>query len=98
MNVSILALHCLNALCDDYENVSSIKDEVHRSTHRKVSEYDIGLCLIDLTKRGLIEVFAFHPSQSRYIRVDEWLGNWKDKWFAITDKGRAELDLKWFED
>ena len=101
MTVSILDLHCLNAVCDDYENVESITAEVRRSSHGNVSDAEIAECLSELTAAGLVNVFRFDPHSGRYEPVPfakvaaEGL---RQVWFLITTKGHEELDANWVED
>ena len=59
MTVSILDLHCLNAVCDDYEDVESITAEVRKSSHGNVGDAEIAECLSELAAAGLIDVFWF---------------------------------------
>jgi hypothetical protein len=101
MTVSILDLHCLNAVCDDYENVESITAEVRRSSHGNVSDAEIAECLSELAAAGLVHVFRFDPHSGRYEPVPfpkvaaEGL---RQFWFLITPKGHEELDANWVED
>ncbi len=101
MTVSIMDLHCLNAVCDDYENVESITAEVRRSSHGNVGDTEVAECLSELAAAGLLNVFHFNAGSSRYEPV--LLKNFvrdelRRAWFLITPKGREELDANWVED
>ena len=55
MTVSILDLHCLNAVCDDHETVESITAEVRRSSHGNVHD-EAGECLAEIAAAGLVVI------------------------------------------
>jgi hypothetical protein len=100
MTVSILDLHCLNAVCDDYEDVESITAEVRKSSHGNVSDIDVADCLSELAAAGMVAAFWFDAGPSRYVPADlhevtpERL---RAAWFRITPKGHEELDANWAE-
>lgn len=83
MKVSLLNLHCLNALCDDRETVSSILSDVRHSTHGDISIDEISGCLEELTAEGMVS------------RAADEAGT---EWFELTAKGRQELDAQWVDD
>lgn len=83
MKVSILNLHCLNAVCDDDEDVASILGDVRQSTHGNVGAEEIVGCLGELEREGMVS------------RVQDVSGT---DWFRITPKGREELDANWVEE
>ncbi|MFM8435851.1 MAG: hypothetical protein ACKOBP_11025 [Planctomycetia bacterium] len=83
MKVSLLNLHCLNALCDDRENISSILSDVRHSTHGDISMHDISGCMEELAAEGLVS------------RTADAAGT---QWFQLTAKGRQELDVNWVEE
>jgi DNA-binding PadR family transcriptional regulator len=83
MKVSLLNLHCLNALCDDRENVSSILYDVRHSTHGDISIDEVSGCLEELTAEGMVS------------RAADEAGT---EWFELTSKGRQELDSAWVDD
>lgn len=97
MTVSIFELHCLNAICEDYENVITVRDDVQNSTHRKVTDDEVGQCMIGLAAKGLIDVFRLDPATAIFLPLDEEFSDWCDKWFFITSKGRVELDENWVD-
>lgn len=95
--MTLLAMHCLNALCDDYENVASIIPDVRRATHFAVLEEDIEESIRQLVSDGLATVFAFDAEASKYVPTDI-NAELSKNWFFITDKGRTELDRHWVDD
>jgi hypothetical protein len=97
MTLTLLDLHCLNALCDDYENIPSIREDVRRSAHGDVTEEEIRDCLVELKINGWAAAFKFNVSQSQYVEVDDLNGDWPNMWFHITNEGRQELDRNWVD-
>jgi hypothetical protein len=83
MKVSLLNLHCLNALTDDCEDISAIVVDVRHSTHSDVTASDIAFCLNDLIAEGMV------------ARLADAAGN---EWFALTTKGRHELEANWVDE
>lgn len=83
MRVSILNLHCLNALSDDREDLSSIVLDVRRSTHSDVTIEEVASCLNDLVTENMA------------ARSTDAAGG---EWFELTAKGRQELDASWVDD
>ena len=97
MTVSILDLHCLNAVCDDYESLDSICEEVRRSSHGNVNLEEVADALRELAREDLIDAFEFDPRSNRYIAVHDCGGAVSGKWFLISAKGRTELDANWVD-
>jgi len=93
MPVTLLDLYCLNALCDDYENVASIQAGVRWATHGNINitEEEVKEGLIRLYKEGLVEVYDYDPLQTAFL-LSEIAGDWNRKWFFIAAAGRKELD------
>lgn len=83
MRVSILNLHCLNALSDDREDLSSIVSDVRRSTHSDVTIHEVASCLNDLVADNM----AVQSTDAAGV-----------EWFELTAKGRQELDSSWVEE
>jgi hypothetical protein len=97
MKFTILDLYCLNAICDDYENVASVTADVRRSAHGNVSDNEIKNCLIRLKKNGWASAYEFDSTRSLFNRVDYITTDCSDVWFFITDAGRKELDKNWVD-
>jgi len=83
MKVSLLNLHCLNALTDDCEDISAIVVDVRHSTHGDVTASDVAICLNELTAEGMV------------ARSADAAGN---EWFALTTEGRRELEANWVDE
>jgi len=94
--VKPLALHCLNSVCDDYENVSLIRTDVQKAMAIKVGDKEIEECLTELVRQGLVGVFEC-DARGHYVASDVSEGDWDKKWFLITETGRRELDEHWIE-
>ena len=102
MTVSILNLHCLNAVCDDYEGLPTILEEVRRSSHGNVSLEEIAESMSELVRDGFVEAFQFDRSTGHYVRlavnnVTSGKSREEGMWFLITPKGRSELDANWVD-
>ncbi len=97
MTVSVFELHCLNALCDDYENVITVRDDIQKSMHGKVTADEVGQCIIELARKGLIDIFRLDPAAASFLPLDEGFSDLCDKWFSITPQGRVELDANWVD-
>ncbi len=97
MTVTLLDLHCLNSLCDDYENVASVQADVRRATHGNITEEEVKEGLIRLHKEGLVEVYDYDPLQAMHLPSEIAGNDWEAKWFFITATGRKELDQNWVE-
>ena len=55
MTVSILDLHCLNAVCDDYESLDSICEEVRRSSHGNVNRDEVADAILERLKTSRVD-------------------------------------------
>ena len=97
MTITLLALHCLNALCDDYENLDALTAEVRRATHGVVSKSEMAECLQHLVACGWVNAFRFDGAQSKYIPIAT-LEELSENWFLISENGREKLDQNWIDD
>lgn len=102
MTVSILNLHCLNAVCDDYESLPAILEEVRSSSHGNVSLGEAAESMTELVRDGLVDAFDFDRTTGRYVRtavnnVPVEKKALAETWFRITSKGRGELDANWVD-
>jgi len=101
MKVSILDLHCLNAIADDYETVASILEDVRRSSHGNVDATDVTTCMADLVRDGMADAHRFDPTSGSYeplsINPAQALGpaQMDTLWFRVNDRGRQQLDEHW---
>lgn len=98
MRISILNLHCLNAIADDYETVASILEDVRRSSHGNVDATEISACLAELMRDGMADACRFDAATSQYQRIPSMPEDITGLWFRITDLGRRQLDNDWVDD
>jgi hypothetical protein len=98
MKVSILDLHCLNAVCDDYEQLDEIVADVRRSSHGNVVEQEVAACLMDLARDGLVAFFRFDSSTGTYIPQFDPPADLAGVWVTLTEAGRRELNANWVDD
>ncbi len=98
MKVSILDLHCLNAIADDYETAASILDDVRRSSHGRIDAADVASCLAELVLDGMAEAYIFDASTAEYVPVAAQPRDLGAVWFRITAAGRHQLDENWIEE
>jgi len=97
MTVSILDLHCLNAVTDDHESLPAILDEVRRTSHGNVSRQDVVASLEEMAAGGLVAAYAFDPDGSRFVAVEPSAQDASSLWFRITPAGLAELEANWVD-
>jgi hypothetical protein len=98
MKVSLLDLHCLNAVADDLETVTSVLDDVRRSSHGRVDAADVAACLAELVRDGMAEACVFDPAAAAYVPAASLAQDCDRLWFRITDRGRRHLDANWVDD
>ena len=95
MTVSILGLHCLNAVTDDYENLGSILDEVRRTSHGNVTADEVAAAVAEMVADGLVAVYRFEPRDQAFVPAAPGAAVSESFWFRITPTGRRELDANW---
>lgn len=98
MTMDILRLHCLNSLCDDYENVDTVISDVRRATHANVTKREIEESLSQILKEELAAAYDFDAEKSEYLVSPGPLNNLSQKWFLITEKGRERLEENWIDE
>jgi hypothetical protein len=98
MTISILGLHCLNAVTDDYETAASIVEDVRRSSHGLVTTAEVTTALEEMLGEGLVEAFRFDPASQRFVASVEPRGDGDDVWYRVSQAGRAELNANWVDD
>jgi hypothetical protein len=89
-----LPLYVLNAACDDWENIASIRADVETELKGTVGDDDIWSAALDLARNGLLECRKI-TEEGRFVAVrpDAADGVEREKlWFYITRKGRNLLD------
>ena len=95
MTVSILGLHCLNAVADDYENLASILEEVRRTSHGNVTVDEVAAAVAEMVADGLVSVYRLEPREQTFVPADPGACMRESLWFRITPTGRRELDANW---
>lgn len=95
MTLTLLDLHCLNAMCDDYENITSVMTSVRRDTHGNVNQMEIRECLVKLKSNGWATAYEFNPLSGKFVEANDLSGDWSSLWFLIADQGRKKLDENW---
>ena len=98
MKVSILDIHCLNAVCDDYEQLQEIVADVRRSSHGNVADQEVAACLMDLARDGLVAFFRLNASTGTYIPQFNLPTDLAGVWITLTEAGRRELNANWVDD
>ena len=58
VKMSILDLHCLNAVTDDHESATSILEEVRRTSHGNVCWSEVVASLAEMTAAGLLAAYS----------------------------------------
>jgi len=97
MTVSILDLHCLNAVTDDHENLPAILEEVRRTSHGNVSRQEVVASLEEMAAGGLVAAYTLDPDRSRFVAVEPSAQDASSLWFRITPAGLAELEVNWVD-
>jgi hypothetical protein len=95
MTVSILDLHCLNAVTDDYENVASILEEMRRASHGNVSAKEVVAALQEMAGTGLLTAYSLGPHGQGFIAADPAGQDFSNLWFKISPAGLAKLKANW---
>jgi hypothetical protein len=90
MTISEFELMVLNFVCDDYEAVHTIRDEIARDAGRAVSDDEIAAALVNLTNAGLIDVFILDQKSARKTKVDA--APIQDLWFLANNSGLSRLE------
>jgi hypothetical protein len=98
MTVSILDLHCLNAVTDDQESLASILEEVRRSSHGNVSWQEVVASLEEMAAAGFVTAWSLGPRGSDFMVVDPVGKDASSLWFRITPAGLSELEANWVDE
>ena len=89
-----LDLLILNATCDDWENLSSIRDSVVSAPQgAPVTQSALALSLLRLVQKGLLEAHEFADGNFLPLSANSVEASTVAKlWFFITPEGRRMLD------
>ncbi len=94
MHPPSLDLLILNATCDDWENLSSIRDSVESAPQgAPVAESALASSLLRLVQKGLLEAHEFSDGTFVPLSANSVEASAVAKlWFFITPEGRRVLD------
>jgi hypothetical protein len=93
--IGVLDLHCLNAVCDDYENIDSVLADVRQATSSDTNRERIKECFSRLVAQGLVSTYDYDTSKGKYVELSKPPSIGDNNWFFITAKGRNALDKEW---
>lgn len=97
MKIEKLKLHCLNAVCDDYENMQSINKELPTAIGYSVNLAQIEIAIKELVKSGLINAFVYDASTCKFNLAGDHEYNDSKYWYYISKSGRSFLDQNWVD-
>ena len=94
MQTPSLDLLILNATCDDWENMASIRDSVESSPQGgPVEESALASSLLQLVQKGLLSTHEFVGGTFAPLSADSVDASIVAKlWFFVTAEGRRMLD------
>ena len=93
MKLNKLDLYCLNSVCDDFENLQSISDQVRDELTEPTSEQELVQSIRKLADHKLVGIYSFVLDCNDFI-LDDTLEIQK-AWIFISPSGRKELDRQW---
>lgn len=91
MTISILLLHCLNAVSDDYEPAASILEDVRAASHCDITLGEVVATLDEMSAEGLIAAFTLNPKTAAFILADVTTDRSSTILYRFTTAGRKEL-------
>lgn len=91
MTISILGLHCLNAVSDDYEPAASILEDVRAASHCDITPSEVMATINKMLAEGLIAAFTRDPKTAAFILADATTDRSSTILYRITTAGRKEL-------
>jgi hypothetical protein len=97
-DIDKLRLHCLNATCDDYENIASIQSQVFHDARVQLEPEQIIDYLKSLERENLVDVFVYDVAEESFKPVrDAGRVDFRNCWFLINQNGRRYLGDHWPE-
>jgi hypothetical protein len=97
MKLEIIDLHCLNATCDDYENIQSILDDVRKAVHFPVEKEAVTQSVRKLHDQKLIDAFYYDAPKTSFVITNPGESQFEETWFSISEAGRRVLDEIWVD-
>lgn len=97
MTISILGLHCLNSVSDDYEPVASILEDVRAASHCDITLGEVVATLDEMRAEGLIAAFTLDPNAATFVPADATTDSGSAILYRITAAGRKELAANWVD-
>ncbi len=82
----------LGWVCDDYEAVDTIRDDIARELGRSVSYAEVTSALLVLARAGFVDAYVYDSSSSTYRRADVNQSPVEDLWFLTNSEGLAEYE------
>ena len=92
MSLSPFEVEVLGRVADDYEAVETIRDDLARDLRRPVSDEEVGVTLLALTRAGLVDAFFYDAAATKYRPAEIETVPVADLWFLTNKKGRAQLE------
>jgi DNA-binding PadR family transcriptional regulator len=97
MTISMLGLHCLNAVVDDYESAASILNDVRAASHCDITPGEVMATINEMLAEGLIAAFTLDPKTAAFILADVTTDRSSAILYRITTAGRKELAANWVD-
>ncbi len=92
MDLSQFQLEILGRVADDYEAIDTIRDDIARDLERPVSDEEVWSALLSLAHSGLVDVFFYDASSSRYCPAEVDQFPVADLWVLTSKRGRVEYE------
>ncbi len=94
MDTHDLDLLVLNAACDDWENMASIRTDVASAPQGgPMDEAVLEACLLQLVRKGLLAAHEFYGGNFVRLEPDAVVEEAVPRlWYFITSAGRRQLD------
>lgn len=91
-----IEIHCLNSVCDDFENANHIQESVVEAIGRRVPDVEIISALRNLANQKLLDVYTFDKYTQKFLKINQWIeSRIHQVWFFINSDGRKVLDVNW---
>ena len=97
MKLTKFETFCLNTLCDDYENIALVQEQLCKDLNQSdITNKEVTKILQKLYQNGLVYSYIY-DSQNLKFCPTSFDSNFSQKefWFYISDLGRKVLDENW---